>query len=275
MSGADSSKKLATLLKRLKTRFGPGVEKDPPTTPAWDEPLVDELVFSFLLWEATSPQARNAFKRLKESYIDYNELRVSLPVETAAILGERYPRGEERSGRLRAALFDLYKREYAVTFSSLADGGKRDVRAYLESLDGVPAYAVDRMMLLAFGAHAAPIDDRLRDLLADEGVIDSDTPCDEAASWLARQVKAEDALITHRILRAWADEQAPEHRKSRPSAGAAEDGRKARIRSEPRSEGRAESRSEARIESKPDAKADDKPGKRRADARKKTAKAED
>ncbi len=258
MSGADSSKKLASLLKRLRGRFGQEPEKEAPAALAWHEALVDELVYTMLLWEATSGQARNAFKRLKESYIDYNELRVSLPGETAAVLGERYPRGEERSGRLRAALFDLYKREFAVTLAPLASGAKRDVRAYLESLDGLPAFAVDRLMLMSFGGHAVPTDERLRDMLADEGVIDEGTPCEEAASWLSRQIKAEDALPTYRLLRAWLDEDSPEARKPK-AAAAGDEARKPKPRADARPEGRA----------------DDKPGKRRAPARKKIAKGEE
>ncbi|MBL8963780.1 MAG: hypothetical protein KF787_10530 [Phycisphaeraceae bacterium] len=223
MSSTDPGKRLATLIKRLRARFGPALADDPPNSPSWIDPLVDELIYSCLLWEATTSQARNAFKRLKDAYIDYNELRVGLPEETAAVLGERYPRGEERAARLRAILFDLYQREYAVSLSSQVDGGKRDTRSYLESLDGIPPFVVDRMMLIRFGGHAVPTDERLAALLAANGVLSPSMTAQEAASWLSRQIKAEDAHEVWPLLRAWSDEETPDSRKARQKASASSD----------------------------------------------------
>lgn len=260
MSASDPSKKLAGLLKRLRGRFPVAPEEDATPRAGWIEPLVDELVFSFLLWEATSAQARNAFKRLRDSYIDYNELRVSLPVETATVLGERYPRGEERAARLRATLFDLYKREFSVTLRSLADGAKRDVRAYLESLEGIPTYVVDRLMQQCFAAHAIPTDERLRDLLVDEGVLDEKTGAEEAASWLARQIKSEESAAACTLLRSWADEDSPEPRKSKAPPPKPE---------LPPEEAR---KPRAKPEARPEPKSEERPPKRRSAPKKKVAK---
>lgn len=275
MSSSDPSKKLSALLKKLRGRFPAQEEAEQAFQPAWNEPLVDEMIYSFLLWEATSAQARNAFKRLKDSYIDYNELRVSLPIETAQVLGERYPRGEERAARLRAALFDLYKREFTVTLKSLSEGGKRDSRTYLESLEGIPGYVVDRLMQSSFQAHAVPLDERLRDLLADEGVVESEMSVDDAASWLSRQVKSEECTATCHLLRAWADEDAPEPR-TKPKAvstspakaeSPAEEPRKSKSKGESKSDNKSESKSESKSEQRSEDKT-----KRRAATRKKVGK---
>lgn len=268
MSSSDPSKKLGGLLKRLRQRFSSVTAEEGSSRPAWIEPLVDELVYSFLLWEATSGQARNAFKRLKDAYIDYNELRVSLPGETTLILGERYPRGEERSARLRATLFDLYKREYAVTLKSLADGAKRDVRTYLESLDGIPTFVVDRVMQQCFGAHAIPTDERLRDLMADEGVLDERVGAEDAATWLSRQIKSEDGGSVSVLLRAWADEDSPEPRKpkappSKPEP-AAEEPRRVRAKNDAKADGKADSKQEGKGESRAEGRSEGKPDERGA-----------
>jgi endonuclease III len=206
VSATESMKKLSSTLKRLRSRFTdglPSVESPPPT---WDDTVIDHLIHSMLLWDATSGQARQAMKRLRESYVDLNELRVSLASETASVLGERYPRRDERAMRLRAILFDIFRREHAVTLSALSDGSKRDVRGYLESLEGIPAFVVSRVMLVCFGAHAIPTDDRMVTLLIDAGVLGRDSTAEASSSWLERQVKAEDSLETYRLLQAWADE---------------------------------------------------------------------
>jgi len=174
---------------------------------AEEDPLVQELVFSFLLWDASTTQARNLMKRLCETFVDLNELRVCLADELAEVFGDRYPRAWERAQRLRATLHDLYKREHGMRLSHLAQSGKRDTRGYLDSLDGIPAFVAARMFLLGFGGHAIPCDSRLVELLADEGAIDKDmTDPADAGSWLERQIRAADAQEAGLLLQAWSDE---------------------------------------------------------------------
>lgn len=205
MTPGDPSRRFASLLKKMRTRHAAAAP--PAPDPADDsDPLVDHVVFSLMLWEASSGQARAAFKRLREAYVDYNELRVCMPDELADVLGERYPLAHERARRLRAALSDVYRREHAVSLTHLTQIGKREARAYLDSLDGLTPFVSARVVLLALNGHAVPCDERLRDLLAEAGVMDADTSAGMAGSWLERHVDHTDALKAHAVLQAWSDE---------------------------------------------------------------------
>ncbi len=207
MSAPDPAKRLAALVRRLRSDAGDAVYT-PPSAEGHD-PLVLEFIQSFLAWEAGSAKAEAALRRVLHAVVDYNELRVCLPDELARVLGERYPRAMERSARLRAALNDIYRREHAVTFQPLTVMPKRDARLYLESLEGAPPFVAARMTLLTLGGHAFPVDERLLEALREEQAVPADLQLDHAESWLERQFRSGEAPSAYLLIEAWAAERTP------------------------------------------------------------------
>jgi len=247
---ADPAKRFVSLLKRLKSEFGelvlpaPGASGVPIAADA--EPLVEELVFSFLLWESTTPLARAAHQRLRTELVDFNELRVCLASELAELVGPRDPRGDERAQRMRATLSDLYRREHSITLAPLATAGKREAKLYLESLEGIPPFVVARTLLIALGGHAVPADERMRDLLAGEEIVEPGATVDAVTSWLERQVRSADAGPTAMLLQAWSDSQ-PVKRSPRAALRAeGNSGSAGDERSDERGDGRGDGRGHAR-----------------------------
>ena len=188
MTTPDAAKRFATLLKKLKG-VTPLPEPLPEPAPAWLEPGVEELIFSMLVWDARSSQAREALARIRAGVVDYNELRVCFPEEIRQLLGDRYPKAAERAARVRAALNDIYKREHKVTLQPVLSAGKRDARQYLETLDGVPTFVAARVFLSSCGGHAMPVDDRIRDFLVEEGGIAPRGEAEAGSGWLRRPMK--------------------------------------------------------------------------------------
>ncbi len=192
----DSARTFSGLLRKLKpSKFVPEEKSD----------ALEVLVRSFLIWDSTTSKAEAAYKRIMDQIVDFNDLRVSMPEEVVAWIGPRYPMALERCQRLRAALRHTYKREHAVDLQRLDGMGRREVKQYLRSLDGIAPYVADRVTLLCYDAHCIPVDDRLRRALVKAGVCDDDVEVADLSSWLARQVKASDAASTHHALQAWAD----------------------------------------------------------------------
>lgn len=219
MSQADPAKRLSTLLRKLRTKHAdltpPAVQPEPT-----DEfhPLVHELVFSMLLWEASTGQAKAALRRIRESFVDYNELRICVPDEVALVLGEKYPLAHERSLRMRSVLNDIFQRHHAVTLKHLTDAPKREARSFLDSLEGMPAFVSARVLLVSGLGHGVPVDERLRDLLAEASVVDADQAPESTGAWLDRNTKSEEALATHLLLQAWSDEEGhPPKREKKPA----------------------------------------------------------
>lgn len=192
------AKKLTSLLKKL-----PAVE--PAEAPAEERDPIDVLIESALMADATGDKARAAFTKLMAGVVDRNDLRVSMPHELVEIIGSRYPQGADRCQRLRAMLREIYLREHAVSLESVASLGKREVRKYIESLDGITPYVSARVLLLCYGVHAIPVDEQLRRRLIDAGAADESAEAAELSSWLSRQIKAADGLAAHLALQAWVE----------------------------------------------------------------------
>jgi hypothetical protein len=206
------ARNLAALLKRLG-------RPEEPEFPDAQQPVA-VLVMSFLLWESTTPEAIDAYRRLTSRFVDYNDFRVTLPYEMVNVVDLRDVRSLERCQRLRAVLNDMYRREHVVSLDRLIASGRRDVSRYLDTLEGMVPYVASRVALLSFDTPCVPIDDRLRALLIEEGAADGSVELPELAPWVSRQVKASQARGVHFALQQWSD-RAAERFRARAAADAA------------------------------------------------------
>ena len=181
--------KLAAFLKKHRSteeRHGLPEFVDP-------EDGVAVMVHAWLLWESNSEQASTAMEKLLAARVDFNELRVSLPHETASVIGKRYPRIEDRLRGLRQSLHALYLSRHQLSFDHLMEKGKREIKAEIEGLDGMTPFVAARILRILFDVHAMPADDQLSALLHEHGVIEEAVEPDQVASWLASSVKSSDA----------------------------------------------------------------------------------
>lgn len=209
MSQTACAKKLTSLLKKLPV-------SSPPELPDAHDPVA-VLVQSFLMWETTTDKALTAYAKIHEHVVDFNDLRVCMPHEIAEMIGVRYPRALDRCERLRAALRDVFLREHTVGLDSLGEMGKREVKKYIDTLDGVTPYVAGRVQLVCYEAHAIPADEQLRAALIAEGAADSGHTVAELSNWLARQIKAEDALAAHYAFQDWIDSGKAKTRGGKPT----------------------------------------------------------
>lgn len=202
----EATARLHAFLEKARAKHKPGEAVVTPF-PA-EDPVVVEMVRSFLTWESGSDFAERTLAHIRDHVVDFNELRVFLPEEIAAMMGDD-PRAQERAERLRASLSELYVREHDMRLAHLAEEGKRDVRAYLDTLDGMHPFVAARVSLLRFGGHAFPVDCRLRDALARAKVVPAEQPPSEVSGWIERQVRAGEALPNYIALEALVESQAP------------------------------------------------------------------
>jgi len=202
MSEHDAQQVLAALLGECGKRFVPSVTA-PPHKPDEVGPAIHLLLYSFMLWESTPTPAAQSLARLYDSFVDLNELRVAFAHEIAESLGQADVYAAERAERVRATLNDMYAREHAVSIDHLAEAPKREVRDYLESLEGMPGFVAARVTLLCFGGHAIPVDALLADKLCEAGVIAPSVSPDKAGRWLERHIRAGQAHEAVLLMDAW------------------------------------------------------------------------
>jgi thermostable 8-oxoguanine DNA glycosylase len=169
------------------------------------DPLIHELVFSLLLWEASLSHAIKAMDAIREQLTDYNELRVCFPAEISSIIGTRYPQSLQRCERISSALNLIFKREQSLSLVGLNDMPKREARQYLASLQGVPGFVAARITLVALGGHAFPIDGLLMKYLTQQGVLEGTATLDQHMSRMERAVRATDSRRLYGMVEYWAD----------------------------------------------------------------------
>jgi hypothetical protein len=216
----DYPARLGKLLDRVSVSHADAVQNrwSDPILDA-QEPVLNEFLRSFLIWEAGVPAARAAAKRIAEHLVDFNDLRVCLPDDLSGLLGGHYPLAAERSQRLRAALADLCRRTHSVSMEHVVGMAKREAKAYVESLEGVPDFVAARLSLVSFEVHAMPMDSRTLARLVEAGAMPEDAAPDDAADQIQRRVKAGDLLGAYLGLQAWADEQCDADGSARRSRG--------------------------------------------------------
>jgi hypothetical protein len=110
-----------------------------------------------------------------------------------------------RAQRLRAAMRNIYLREHAISLDKQASGGKRDLRKYIETLEGMVPYVANRTLMLCFETHLLPVDEQLRTALIEAEVADASVEVPELATWLAMHVKASEIVGVHAALQKWMD----------------------------------------------------------------------
>jgi len=194
-------KKFTALMKRVG---GLGSDEVGPKGDA-----VSQMVVGFLQWNATVKQAQGAYKRMMDTLVDLNELRVSHPHEIVEMSGVRYPLAKERAKRLNRALQEVYLREHCVSLTGLSNKTKKQARQYLDSLPGMVPYVAAQVMLLCFSGHAVPVDDVMLSGLKEERVVNPEATVEEVEAFLSRQIKASNAVQSHGALKAWSDERTP------------------------------------------------------------------
>jgi hypothetical protein len=205
VSPSSDHSAIGELASTLRPRFGP-VAGDPPSPALSDDEVLDEFLRSMLLWESTTALADAAWGRLIAAVVDANELRVCAPAEIAGVLGPAYPLVHERCERLHAALGDAFRTQHKLAQPYLCEQGKREARACLEAIDGVPGYVAARVALLRLGGHAAPVDGRILKRLVEAGAVPRGRSCTEAASLVERHVRAGELVELSLLLQSWADE---------------------------------------------------------------------
>ncbi len=188
-------------LNSLVKKYGGRARTEEPNA----SDLTALLIHSSLLFDATVEMADAAMQRIRSRNVDFNEFRVNLVEEMVTTIGAKYPDGFGRMRRLRMTLFDLFRRHHRVSLEQLVGKPKRDVRIYLENLEGMRSYVVARLMLIGFEVAMVPIDQTTVDMLVHYEVLAEDMKPSALADLLGKKFSAERARQIHFALVAAAD----------------------------------------------------------------------
>jgi endonuclease III len=154
---------------------------------------IEQLILAVLSQQASRLRAQRAFKQLQNDMVDYNELRVSSPAEVSESISRNIPRSVQCAKALLRLLNNIYQREFAVSLESLRGRGIREIKQYLDSLDGISPYVSASVILWSLGGHAIPINDVVHAWLVQQDLVHPEAAPVEVQSFLERHVSAADA----------------------------------------------------------------------------------
>jgi len=187
-------------LKKAYAQLRAAVGK--PKLPEPDDPL-RRLAIGILGVGWSEPEAERAFDRALAAMVDWNELRVSNPIELNQATGNVVPQGVKRCQELIDALHAVYDLENRMSLDRLHSLGRRDARLYLEKLNGVNEYAVAGVLLWSLGGHAIPVNDGLLDRLREAELIHPHATRAEVQAFLERHIGANDAKEFSIVMRSF------------------------------------------------------------------------
>ncbi len=159
-AGPDAalSADLARVTEALEERYGRRKHQ------AYED-VIGALVQQILELGVPERGAKDAMKRLRDEFIDWNDMRVATVREIEDVLGARYPKVRERAEDLRHLLADLYTAFRRMDVSeALAGDGIETLRALPET-SNIRRDFVDRALLLAIGLKVFPCDEEQLRLL--------------------------------------------------------------------------------------------------------------
>jgi len=171
-----------------------------PEKVIYDEPA-DALVYAIISENITQHQAHSAIHRIKEHFVDLNDLRVSREDEIAEVLGGDMPAAGQTASAITKILAAVFGKYNMVSLKPLRKIGKRPAKQFLEKMDGVTHFAVNYCMLTSLQGHAIPLTERMIEYLKNNGMVHPDSSVQETEGFLARQISAEDAYEFYTMLR--------------------------------------------------------------------------
>jgi endonuclease-3 len=156
----------------LKKRFPlPVVETEPEP-----RPLLEELIYAACREDSTPEDADAGYARLRKTFIDWNEVRVSTVQEVGDVLRPLSGSGT-RGKRIIGLLQEVFEDKYSFDLSELSKKGLKDTARKLRFYkEGVDDYAVAWVIQRSLGGHAIPLDESTLRILQRLGVLEEVDP---------------------------------------------------------------------------------------------------
>lgn len=190
MKGAT---RYANALRELFDKRADAAKKQQEDTPDEKPDPVQLVLLAILARGTTYDKARQALKRIMESIVDFNELRVAPPAEVLELLDNSIPGAEIKCTQIAKVLNQIFDKHHTLNLEYLHDKPRADIESALERIDLLDSYGQAFILLMAFNMHAVPVDEKMLAWWQHEGLIAKDATCADARTMLERHIKSAEA----------------------------------------------------------------------------------
>jgi endonuclease III len=123
-----------------------------------DRPVLEEILYAICREGVPSTEADEAFHRLRTTFFDWNEVRVSSLPEVAEVLAP-LPDASTRAGRIIGFLQEVFEELYSFDLGDIAKKGLKQAAKQLSRYkSGVNDFVVAWVTQRTLGGHAIPMD---------------------------------------------------------------------------------------------------------------------
>lgn len=167
----------------------------------WREEMetLDELIFTVLTQNTSDLNAEKAFKNLKSTYNNWDEIVESTneKLETIIRIGGL---GKQKSIRIKKILKEIYLRTGGYDLTILKNMSFNEVKEWLISLPGVGPKTTAVVMSFALKLPAFPVDTHIHRISKRLGYIDQNTSAEKAHEIMENIIHPKDRFDFHILL---------------------------------------------------------------------------
>ncbi|MGA2173086.1 MAG: hypothetical protein ABSG82_08800 [Sedimentisphaerales bacterium] len=190
----EYSKKIQKLYRTLKRPSARRADTE------FDEP-VDALVHAAVGENVTESQAQAIIKKLKDYFVDWNDLRVATVDEIVDVMGKDIPAAHSIATTLVNLLMAVFVKYNMLSLQAIRKLGKRPAKQVLEKLNSATPFVVDYCMLTSLKGHAIPLTPKMIEFLKTNGLAHTEATYEEIEGFLARQIPSKKAHEFYLALR--------------------------------------------------------------------------
>jgi endonuclease-3 len=166
MSAINRATRLQSIHKALKKLF---TVVHPPA----DRSILEHLIYACCLENAPYLSADEALARLQETYLDWNEVRVTTVAELAECLA-CLKDAEEAAKRVRNTLHSVFETYYSWDLEFLKKENLGKATKILQDYKSISPFVISYVVQNGLGGHSIPIDDAALVVLYALQVIEED-----------------------------------------------------------------------------------------------------
>jgi len=168
---------------------------------------VEHVLRTILSEESTASQVDQAMRRLREHFVDWNDLRVSRPREVREALGADFPGVGQKARVIPRLLDQVFKHHNSMVWDFMEEKGKVATRKFFESLEEVRPFVAATLARDATGAHAFPVDRDVARVLGRLGILHPEAESEsQMQAFLERAVKSPRVHESHYLVKRLAED---------------------------------------------------------------------
>ena len=185
---------LLTVCEALEARYGR--RKAPKPTD-----FIEALVFQILELGVGERQSRDALKRLRDEFVDWNDMRVASIREIEDILTPRYHKVREKAEDLKSLLADLWTAFRRMDLGAVLEPQGLETLRALPDTTNIRRDSVERAIAQMMDARLFPTDEDQFKLIKLLGGVPKHASREQWQKKIEEALELDDLLRLHRVAR--------------------------------------------------------------------------